>query len=136
MQLLTGWGVYGVWAGLSALFLGVMCLPATPPRRSSIASRASWCWRLVRGDMAVDGTLRTGVGVGAALWWCGAAGIVVSDTVRVALVLLAGGGLLIALLNAGRRAELSGRRRIMLAVGLGMGSVMLLLVGEGAWLTT
>lgn len=135
MTMLPGRMAYGVWCGLSTFFFALLHLKrcGNAPRRCVF--RTSWAGALLRGERELAGTLRAGMFGYAAVWWAGAAGIVVSDTVRGALVLLVGGVLMIAALNAGRRVPLTARRTWMLAGALGMGGVLLLQVGAELWQT-
>lgn len=135
MTMLHGWLASGLWCGLSTFFFALLHLKSrgNEPRRRVL--RTSWAGALIRGERELAGTLRTGMLGYAAVWWAGAAGIVVSDTVRGALVLLVGGVLMIAALNAGRRVPLTARRKWMLAGALGIGGVLLLQVGAELWLT-
>ncbi len=129
---LNGWAGFWVWLGLTVTLTTLMqVLPvrdAPPPRRIP----HPWLRRLLRGEMAIGGSVRIGLGAAAALWWAIAAGLLVSDVMRAALALAAGGGVLTALVNAGRRAHLSVAQATCLCAALSVGGVLLLMVS--AWL--
>lgn len=95
----------------------------------------AWWWRLLRGDMALGGSTGVGLGMAAVLWWCITAGILVSFQMRAALFLTAGGGVLVALVNAGRRARLSTTQTFCLCGALSAGGVLLLMVAVRLWIS-
>lgn len=124
--------VYLVWLAVSAGLTAVLLLcPARPSPR--MAFEKAWIWHLVRGDMALGGSLRCGLGVSVALWWCVAAGLLTSDVSRGVLVLTAGALVLIALINAGRRASLPVFRCVCLSASLGAGLMLWLLMAVQLW---
>lgn len=124
--------VYLVWLAISALLAGVLLLC---PVRSSprIGFKSVWVLHLVRGDMALGGSLRVGLGACVALWWCVAAGLLTSDVSRGVLGLTAGALVLIALINAGRRAALPLFRCVCLSAALGAALMLWLLMAVQLW---
>lgn len=125
------WAWVGLlWMSLSALLWG--CMLSFPPRdviRRHVPRMSPVIWRFLRGDMALRGTVRIGLGLGGAGWWCGAMGLLVSDLTRSLLVIAMGGMVLVALYNAGRRAALSVWGVMALAGFQGAGWMMCMLIG-------
>lgn len=118
-----------LWLSLSALLLGgMLSLPPKEVIEPRPVRRLSCLWRFVRGDMAVGGTVRIGLSLGGAGWWCGAAGLLASDLSRSLLVVGAGALVLIALFNAGRRGAQSLVGLVVLSGFQGAGWVVLLLI--------
>ncbi|TPW51365.1 hypothetical protein FKD06_11395 [Serratia sp. SRS-8-S-2018] len=119
-----------LWLSLSFMVWGGMLslLPGEAIRRHP-SRQPCGVWRFLRGDMAVGGTVRIGLSLGGAGWWCGSMGLLVSDVTRSVLVLGMGGLVLVALFNAGRLAPLSLWALMALAGFQGAGWVMLILIG-------
>ncbi|NGH10029.1 hypothetical protein G5643_15100 [Serratia marcescens] len=121
--------MWGLWLSLSALLLGgMLSLPPKEVIEPRPVRRPPCLWRFVRGDMAVGGTVRIGLSLGGAGWWCGAAGLLVSDLSRSLLVVGAGALVLIALFNAGRRGAQSLVGLVVLSGFQGAAWVVLLLI--------
>lgn len=118
-----------LWLSLSVLLLGgMLSLPPKDVVTPLPARLPPWVLRFVQGEMAVGGTVRIGLGLGGAGWWCGAAGLLVSDLSRSLLVVGAGALVLIALFNAGRRGAQSLVGLVVLSGFQGAGWVVLLLI--------
>lgn len=122
-----------LWGIITVVFTVVMQLFPTEWRYRSPYAVSSWGWRLLCGEMAIAGSLRVGLTLATALWWCGAAGVLVSDVTRAALVLFFGGILLASLVNAGRRARLSVLGCLWFSGAVSAGVVMLVLVAMWLW---
>ncbi|MEL5428872.1 hypothetical protein [Serratia nevei] len=121
---------YLVWLGLTVTLTGVMLVGGPEDiRRRTAGWRAGSLGRFLRGEGGLWGSCRVGLALAAGVWWCGAAGILVSDAVRAGIVLVAGCGLVIALLNAGRRAGLPTLHCVCLAGVLSAALVLLLIIG-------
>ncbi|HIF6628456.1 TPA: hypothetical protein ACX37D_004881 [Serratia marcescens] len=118
-----------LWFSLSALLLGgMLSLPSKEVIEPRPVRRSPCLWRFLRGDMAVGGTVRIGLGLGGAGWWCSAAGLLVSDLTRSLWVVITGALVLIALFNAGRKSAMSLWGVTVLAGGQGGGWIVLLLI--------
>ncbi|CAI1080212.1 hypothetical protein C2M02_24205 [Serratia marcescens subsp. marcescens ATCC 13880] len=118
-----------LWLSLSVLLLGgMLSLPPKDVVTPLPARLPPWVLRFVQGEMAVGGTVRIGLGLGGAGWWCGAAGLLVSDLSRSLLVVGGGTLVLIALFNAGRRGVQSLVGLVVLSGFQGAGWVVLLLI--------
>lgn len=90
--------------------------PFVPPPQ---AASTFWVWHFLRGGHGVCGTLRIGGVLAAIVWWCRTAGFSVSPQSQNALVLLMSLAALVALFNAGRRAELSSVGEVVFCGALG-----------------
>jgi hypothetical protein len=125
-----GWiWAWVLWLSLSVLLLGgMLSLPSRTVVKPRSTRVAPGIWRFMRGDMAVGGTVRIGLGLGGAGWWLGAAGLLASDWSRSLLVVGAGALVLIALFNAGRKGAQSLVGLTMLSAFQGAGWVVLLLI--------
>ncbi|TSB25750.1 hypothetical protein FOT43_22605 [Serratia marcescens] len=118
-----------LWLSLSVLLLGgMLSLPPKDVVTSLPARLPPWVLRFVQGEMAVGGTVRIGLGLGGAGWWCSAAGLLVSDFTRSLWVVISGSLVLIALFNAGRKSVMSLWGLTVLAGVQGGGWVVLLLI--------
>ncbi|EOV5094264.1 hypothetical protein ACOA8Y_003754 [Serratia marcescens] len=106
-----------LWVGVTALLIGGMWVlpPLYPPQAAS----TFWVWHFLRGGHGVCGTLRIGGVLAAIVWWCRTAGFSVSPQSQNALVLLLSLAALVALFNAGRRAELSSVGEVVFCGALG-----------------
>lgn len=102
-MMITTLGLLGLClaAGMAAL---MWAFPAPTLWRPHL-HRPCWGRRLLAGEFGVNGTLALGLAGLTALWWCLAAGLLTSPRVPGGLGLVGGGGLLVALFNAGRRAR-------------------------------
>lgn len=113
-----------LWSGsvllLSALaYLGMKLFPGVRVRRL-FSSGAPWLWRFLMGEFSPGYTLGWGVaGAGSLGWWCFAMGVwppsvwaLGGCAVWVALAVL-------AVLNAGRKSQLSGGAAIVLSCVIG-----------------
>ncbi|MGP3049468.1 hypothetical protein [Serratia ureilytica] len=107
-----------LWVGVTALLIGGMWVlpPLYPPPQ---AASTFWVWHFLRGGHGVCGTLRIGGVLAAIVWWCRTAGFSVSPQSQNALVLLMSLAALVALFNAGRRAELSSVGEVVFCGALG-----------------
>ncbi|HCR2979755.1 TPA: hypothetical protein ON189_004956 [Serratia marcescens] len=128
---MVAWGwMWVLWLSLSAmLWGGMLSFPPQDVIRRHTPALPPAVWRFLRGDMAVGGTVRIGLGLGGAGWWCGAMGLLVSDMTRSLLVMGMGCMVLVALFNAGRRAALSLWGLMALAGFQGAGWMMCVLIG-------
>ncbi len=96
-----------MWLTLSAVMVGMTwAFPTMHLRRPPLHQR-TWLYRLLAGEMAVRGSVRSGLGISGAPWWIGAAGVLQSDALRGEAVLFSGIIVLVSLFNAGSRAPLS-----------------------------
>jgi hypothetical protein len=129
MSRLTALEVWGVWFVISLTLS--LAMWRTPPMRVRFGwqGRLNGLWARICGDMAVGGARRIGIAL-AVVGWCGAAGMLVTDSSRAALGLGLGGGMVVAMFNAGRRADLSGPWCTLLGCALGTCVVGLLMIGE------
>lgn len=124
-----------VWFGLTVtLTVGMLMEESVCTSRNLRLFPASWLGRFLRGEVGGWGTFRVGLVVATTLWWCGAAGVLVSDVVRAGIVIVTGCALVIALFNVGRRAELSALHCLCLAGVLSTILVLLFIIGGGALL--
>ncbi len=118
-----------LWLSLSVLLLGGMLLLSPNSVVKSCSVRFTpGIWRFMRGDMAVGGTVRIGLGLGGAGGWLCAAGLLASDWSRSLLVVGAGALVLIALFNAGRKGAQTLLELTVLSAFQGAGWVVLVLI--------
>lgn len=121
------------WGGLTVVVTGVLKFFPAQWRLRSPCENRHWGWRLLRGELAIAGSLRAGIAVAAVLWWCGVAGVLTSDMTRCVLALFFGGLFLVSLVNAGRRARLSTLGHLWLGGGVSAGGVVLILIALRFW---
>lgn len=123
---LTG-GLAGGVVVWCLLMGGFLVFPA-PGTRRIFGPHRKWLWRYLRGELSVRATVGWGGACGGLLWWCVTAGLL-SSRPLCALGGMIGGLVLWALVNAGRRAELSPLAAGSLAtvICLGLGGVLGLL---------
>ncbi len=118
-----------LWLSLSVLLLGGMLLLSPNAVVKPCPARfIPGIWRFIRGDMAVEGTVRIGLGLGGAGGWLCAAGLLASDWTRSLLVVGAGALVLIALFNAGRKGAQTLMELAVLSAFQGAGWVVLVLI--------
>ena len=123
-----------LWLSLSTLLLGAMLSFEPKEDEASCRRRNMSCvWRFIRGDMAVGGTVRIGLGLGGAGWWCGETGLLTTDLFRSLLVVAVGACVLIALFNAGRKGPQSVAGLAVLAGCQGAGWMGLILMVLRLW---
>ncbi len=119
-----------VWCVLTVTLTGIMLMRESVfiTCRLQLLS-ASWLGRFLRGEVRDRGEMRIGIAVAAILWWCGAAGVLVSDVARAGIVIVTGCALVVALLNVGIRAALPALHCLCLAGILSTILVLLYIIG-------
>lgn len=130
LAALSELSLWWTWGSLTVLLMMVLLLLPAEPIPPRLLERV-WVWRLLNGEMGLGGSLRIGSGLSAMLWWGRTAGVLLPNIASAALVLVFGGIWVIAMLNAGRRADLSDTAGLCLGAGLsGIVGVLLLVVAE------